>query len=132
MPSYSHSTVMGHIGRVGDLRKTDTTSILTFTVAVNSGYGDKEKTHWHRVVCFGKTAEYVSDRGEVGELVLVIGEHRPDSYEKEDGTRAYTCDLVANRVLFTKKKNKEDKPAFSIQENDTNDNIWGESDDISF
>ena len=56
------------------------TPITRFTIAVNEGQGDKEKTHFVPVTAFGTLAENVSDSLRKGMRAIVIG--RLDTYSK--------------------------------------------------
>jgi single-strand DNA-binding protein len=56
-------------------------------------------TEWHRVVCFGKTAE-LADRFLVkGRECIVEGKLRTSSWEK-DGEKRYRTEVVAERIEF--------------------------------
>ena len=51
-------TFSGNLGKDAQLKSTQAGSnVLQFSVAVKSGYGDKEKTNWIACVVFGKRAE---------------------------------------------------------------------------
>lgn len=55
-----------------------------FSVAVNEGQGDSEKTHWIRCTAFGTLAENMCDSLHKGTRVVVVG--RFNTYTKEVGT----------------------------------------------
>jgi single-strand DNA-binding protein len=75
------------------------TSVLTFTAASNTGYGDKQKTLWIRVQIFGKRAEgQLVDYLKKGVQCFVSGELSMNEYQAQDGTTRQTLDLNANIV----------------------------------
>ena len=48
----------GRIARDAELRTTKSeTSVCSFTVACDAGYGDKKRTEWVKVALFGKRAD---------------------------------------------------------------------------
>jgi single-strand DNA-binding protein len=53
----------------------------TFSVAVNEGQGEDEKTHFVNVTAFGTLAENLADSLSKGQRVLVIG--RLNTYSKD-------------------------------------------------
>jgi len=63
-------------------------AITVFSLATQSSYKDKQssewvsRTEWHRIVCFGKPAEYAKDLKQ-GDYVEVEGELRSSEYDAE-------------------------------------------------
>ncbi len=57
------------------------TARATFSIAVNEGQGDDEKTHFINVTAFGTLAENIDDSLKKGQRVVVIG--RFNTYAKE-------------------------------------------------
>jgi len=53
----------------------------TFSVAVNEGQGDTEKTHFVNVTAFGSLAENIADSLTRGQRVVVVG--RLNTYSKD-------------------------------------------------
>jgi len=58
-----------------------------------------EHTEWHRVVCFGRTAENCARFLAKGREVLVEGRIQTSTFEK-DGEKRYSTEIVAERVEF--------------------------------
>lgn len=51
-------TFTGNLGKDAEVKSLQSgTALCEFSVAVKSGYGEKEKTNWVRCVMFGKKAE---------------------------------------------------------------------------
>jgi len=92
---------------------------LSFSVAVNTGYGDYEHTEWFNVVIFGKRAEALSTMLDKGAPVFVTGELRTHSWEGEDGQTHYRSEIViapyqGDIVLLGKKSPASDEEEFVL------------------
>lgn len=74
-------------------------AIGRFTIAVNEGYGDKQKTSFINIVCFGRIAENCERYLTKGSKVAVNGKIQTGSYEK-DGHKVYTTDVIADTIEF--------------------------------
>ena len=57
-----------------------------------------DSTEWHRVVVFGKTAEFVVNYLDKGALIYVEGRLQTRSWEDRDGVKKYTTEIVAQIV----------------------------------
>jgi len=83
----------------------DGTPVTSLSVAVNTGYGDKERTVWYRVTCWRKTAEAVGQYVRKGELLLCEGElSEPKPFQGKDGTWRASLDLTCYTVKFLSSK----------------------------
>ncbi|MBQ6495845.1 MAG: single-stranded DNA-binding protein [Firmicutes bacterium] len=94
--------LVGNLTRDPELRYStgaNQTAICRFTVAVNDGYGDNERTSFISIVVFGKQAENCDRYLAKGRKVAISGRIQTGSYEK-DGQKVYTTEVVANRVEF--------------------------------
>ena len=107
--------ISGNITRAPEVRYSageNQTAICRFTVAVNEGYGDKQRTSFIPVVAFGKTAENCEKYLTKGNKVAVKGHIQTGSYEK-DGRTIYTTDVIADNyggVEFLSAKSQETTP----------------------
>jgi single-strand DNA-binding protein len=81
------------------------TMVAKFTLAVD-GF-KKDDTSFIRVVAFGKTAELCQTYLSKGSKVLVEGHIKTGSYEK-NGQKVYTTDVIADRVEFLEKMEKQE------------------------
>lgn len=57
--------------------------LLKFRIAVNSGYGEKQKTMFFRCAMFGERGGKIADILTKGKKVAVTGELRPNEWEKD-------------------------------------------------
>lgn len=86
------------------------TAVCRFTIAVNEGYGEKQKTSFISIVTFGTTAENCSKYLSKGRKVAVSGRIQSGSYEK-DGRTVYTTDVIAGEVEFLSGGQQEQQSA---------------------
>ncbi len=70
--------------------------IVTFSVAVDVGYGQNKSTLWPRCVFFGKRGGAVAQYLVKGQLVGVSGELTKDHYVNSEGTKVPSLEI---RVL---------------------------------
>lgn len=61
---------------------------------------DAEYADWDNITCtaFGMTADLIHKNQ--GQQVIVQGAIRTGSYEKEDGTKVYTTDVIVDSMYF--------------------------------
>lgn len=103
----NNAIIIGNLTRDPETRETtgqNPTTICRFTVAVNDGYGERQHTSFIPVKVFGRTAENCGKFIAKGSKVCVRGRIETGSYQKQDGTKVYTTDLVANEVEFLSEK----------------------------
>jgi single-strand DNA-binding protein len=112
MASLNRVLLIGNVGSEPEMRMTGTgRAVCHFSVATNESWKDKdgtkkESTEWHRVTCWGPTAESVSKFLTKGRQVYVEGKIQTRSYEK-NGEKKFATDIIAERVLFLGEKSNE-------------------------
>lgn len=91
--------LLGNLGNDPEVKYTQGgMAIATLSVATTYSRKDKdgnfqEKTEWHRVKLFGKTAEVAGEYLKKGSQVYIEGRIEYGSYEK-DGVKHYTTDII--------------------------------------
>ena len=84
--------------------------VVNVNLATDEGYKDRntgertERTEWHRLVVYGKTAELVANYLTKGRLIFVEGKLRTRKWQGQDGQDRYTTEVVADRVDFLDSK----------------------------
>jgi single-strand DNA-binding protein len=85
------ATVKGFLGKDAESFATrNQKTFVVLSIATKSGYKDKQSkewvnhTEWHRIVAFGKPADYAKGLKK-GDYVEVEGELHSTEYEKEIG-----------------------------------------------
>ena len=96
------------VGFVGDNPRVNTMQsgrkVASFTIATTekgyttqSGQVIPDKTEWHNIVCWGKTADIVERFVRKGSSLYIQGKMRTRSYEKDGQTRYVTeieCEVM--------------------------------------
>ena len=108
MSSVNKAILVGHMGGDPEVRETGGGMVANFNVATNEKWTDKqgekqERTEWHRVVAWGKTADFVGSYLGKGRLVYVEGRIETRKWEN-DGVDRYTTEIVAHKVQALDKK----------------------------
>jgi len=113
--------VAGRIGKDPVARYTPSgVAVATFSVAVSETWkgGDgekKERTDWHYVEVFGKTAEFCEKYLAKGRMVLIDGKIHVDSYEK-DGSKRTLVKIVAESVTPLEKRQEDPMQGLAPEE----------------
>ncbi|MCB0334991.1 MAG: single-stranded DNA-binding protein [Bdellovibrionales bacterium] len=102
--------LVGNIGRDPEVRYTsDQRPIATLSLATGERRKDQsgnwvEHTEWHRVVAFGKLAEFCSSYLKKGASVFIEGKIRTNKWQDKDGKDRYTTEIVAASIQFVGNK----------------------------
>lgn len=114
-----------------ELRKTTTgVSVVSFTIANDTGYGDNKKTNFINIVAWRQTAEFVVNYFLKGHLIGIEGSIQTRKYTDKDGNNRTVFEVVANNVQFVEGKKNNDAP----QEDPTDDSFteFDAGDDLPF
>lgn len=71
-------------------------AVAMFSIAVNDGFGDNQKTYYPNIVVWGKTAETVGNNLVKGSKVGVVGKLTTRSYDNSAGQKVYVTEVVAD------------------------------------
>ncbi len=105
MASVNRAIIIGRLGRDPELKFTPSgQAVANFSVATDETYTGKdgqkvEKTEWHRIVAWGKTAEFCENYLSKGRKVLVVGRLQTRSWEA-DGVKKQRTEIVATDINF--------------------------------
>jgi len=117
MPNYSNATITGHLGRDPESRAAGNTSVVSFSVAVTTGYGDRKTTTWWNVSIFGKSGEAAMKHLSKGDAVTVSGEAALRPWTDKEGNERQSLDINANQWGFAGSKN-ESKPKERVEKHE--------------
>jgi single-strand DNA-binding protein len=104
--SFNRVLILGNLGKDPELRfGTTGQAFCKFSVATTDTWNDKdgnkqEKTEWHSVTVFGKTAENCGQYLAKGRQVFVEGKLQTRNYDDKDGVKRYVTEIVAQQVKF--------------------------------
>ncbi len=122
------------VGRLGQDPKlaysANGVPVANMSMATDESYNDRdgnrvERTEWHRVVVFGKQAEFCSNYLSKGRLILVEGSLQTDKWQDQQGQDRYTTKIKAIRVQALDPKGQGQGGESYVQapeENKTRDN----------
>ena len=98
---YNKQIIIGNLGDAPELKETKNgKSLAKMSVAVNTGFGDHERTDWFDTVVWGKQAEACANHLNKGSRVLVEGEMRQNKWEDDNGKKHSRFELSAHKVVF--------------------------------
>ena len=106
MASINKVILIGNLGRDVELRYTSKgTAVATLNMATTDVWNDKtgqhqEKTEWHRVVLWGKTAESLSEYLVKGRQIYVEGRLQTRQWDDRDGNKRYTTEIRSDRLVL--------------------------------
>jgi len=107
MASVNKVILIGNLGRDPELRYTQNgQAVANFSIATTERFGGREggdpqeRTEWHRIVTWGKTAENCAQYLAKGRAVYIEGSLRTRDWEDRDGNKRQTTEISAQRVQF--------------------------------
>ena len=115
MASVNKVIILGHLGADPEVRYTSSgTKVVSLRVAttdvVGSGETREERTEWHRITVWGKTADHCGNYLKKGRLVYIEGRLQTRSYDDKDGNKRYSTEIVAQTVKFLGAGDREGGP----------------------
>jgi single-strand DNA-binding protein len=98
--------LVGNLGRDPEIRYTkDGQAVANFTLATSESFTSRdgkreERTEWHRIVVWGKTAENCAQYLAKGRTVYIEGRIQTREWEDKEGQKRKTTEVVAQTVQF--------------------------------
>jgi single-strand DNA-binding protein len=99
--------LIGNLGKKPELRYTPGgQAVAQFNIATNERWGGKdgqpaqERTEWHRIVVWGRTAENCAQYLDKGRSVYVEGRLQTREWTDKEGQKKYTTEVIAQTVQF--------------------------------
>ena len=83
--------------------------VATTSFATSSKYKGEEKTEWHRLVAWNKTAEVLSQYTKKGDEMAISGKITYRKWEDKDGNKRSTTEIIVNSFKFIGSKEVEQK-----------------------
>lgn len=102
--------IIGRLGRDPELKYSQSgMAMCTLNIATDESYTDREgqkvdRTEWHRVVVFQRSAENCNTYLTKGSLVFVEGSLTTRKWQDQQGQDRYTTEIKAQRVQFLDKR----------------------------
>lgn len=97
--------LLGNVGKDPEMRATQGGMVIAqFTLATADRQKDQtgnwtDKTEWHNLVCFGRTAEIVRDYVKKGSQLFIEGKIQTRSWDdKESGQKRFKTEILVNEL----------------------------------
>jgi single-strand DNA-binding protein len=107
MGSVNKVILVGNLGRDAELRYTPGGApVATLNLATTEVWNDKtsgqkqEKTEWHRIVLWGKSAESLSEYLTKGKQIYVEGRLQTRKWQDKDGNDKYSTEIRSDRIVL--------------------------------
>lgn len=95
--------LLGNVGKDPEIRATNSgMAIASFTLATADRVKDQtgnwvDKTEWHNLKAFGRTAEIIRDYVKKGSQLYIEGKIQTSSWDdKESGQKKYRTEILVN------------------------------------
>ena len=99
--------LIGNLGKDPELKYTPSgTAVAKFSLATNERYKDKagqvqERTEWHNIVAWQRTAEIAAEYLKKGRSVYIEGRIQTHSWDdKTSGQKKYMTEIVASHLVL--------------------------------
>ncbi len=104
MASLNQVQIIGNLGKDPEVRYLPNgNAVANLAVATTEAWKDKsgekqEKTEWHRVTLYGKTAEVAGEYLKKGSQVFIQGRNETKEWTDKEGVKRYTTEIVADTM----------------------------------
>ena len=100
-------TLLGNVGKDPEIRSTPGgTMVAAFSLATTDRQKDaqgnwQDRTEWHSLVAFTRTAEIVRDYVKKGSKLYIEGTLRTNSWDdKTSGQKRYKTEIIVNELIL--------------------------------
>lgn len=97
----NHVILCGRVGKDPEMRKTQSgKSVASFSLATSEGKDadGNERTEWHQVVAFEKTADIIGRYVQKGRELLLDGRLRTEEWTDQQGAKKRTTRVYAHHI----------------------------------
>lgn len=112
--------LIGRICNDLEIKESGENKYTRFTLAVNRTYTDEDGNRpadFISCVAWNKSAEIINQYFKKGSQIGVSGKIQTGSYDRQDGTKAYTTDIIVEGFDFLDKKEERPAPEFTETQN---------------
>jgi single-strand DNA-binding protein len=142
--------LIGRLGQNPELRYLPQTerAVAKFSLATNERYYKPDTTEsdirveWHRIVTWGKLAEFCEKYLNQGKQIYLEGKLRTRTWQDREGNKRSTTEIEAQNIILLGKKGEfEEKPSEepesppskpSEEEASSSDKDWEDEDEVPF
>jgi len=110
--SYNYVLLVGYVSNDPNFKKVrnEQTSMCRFDIATNEAFRNRKTdnvdshTEFHRIVTWGKRAEFCSKWLKKGRLLTITGKLRHRTYKDNDGIKRRITEVNADEIILLGKK----------------------------
>lgn len=125
--------IYGRLGKDGEFIRTQSgQGMLKFSVANETGYGDKKKTNWFDCVKFGDSGEKLEQYLLKGAPVVVRGEITLNTWKSNEGVEHSKLSLNVDKVSLVGSKSDNEPKSSRKSSEPVGESISFDDDDIPF
>lgn len=107
--------LIGHLGKKPELRylPQGERAVAKFSLATNERYFNPstnestDRTEWHKIVTWGKLAEFCEKYLDQGKQIYLEGKLRTRNWQDKDGNQRYTTEIEAENITFLGKREEQ-------------------------
>ncbi len=115
---------LGTLGRDSELRYTPNgDAVLSWTMAFNTGFGDKQTTTWLRCSMWGKRTEKLSQYLLKGTKIMVFGTIETHEYQDKEGNTRTSFDMRVDDFAFAGAKSESNGETQAVVADDDDDDL---------
>ena len=123
--------LIGRLTKDPELRYTKSNiAVASYTLAINTGYGEKQQTDFINITTWGKGGEFVKNYFKKGQAIAIVGRLRSYNYEDKDGNKRYMTEVVTEDIEFIGDKKKEENQVEELPINQTGEEITWDDEDL--
>ncbi len=142
--------LIGRLGQNPELRYLPQTerAVAKFTLATNERYFNPStnesdiRAEWHRIVTWGKLAEFCEKYLNQGKQIYLEGKLRTRTWQDREGNKRSTTEIEAQNIILLGKREEipektldeesEPAPQDSLEEEASPEKEWEDEDEVPF
>jgi single-strand DNA-binding protein len=127
--SVNKAILIGNLGKDPEIRYTQSGKAVTsFSLATSEKWKgqdgqQQESTTWHNIVAWGRQAEVLKEYTGKGSKLYIEGRISNRTYDKKDGTKGFTSEVVVQNFQFLDAKKDATEPAQAAPNTEADDDL---------
>ena len=104
-------TLTGRLSRDPEILVSKGHKICNFTLAVNDGYGEKQKANFFKCQAWNRQAEILGKYTKKGDLIGIVGKLIQNRYEDSNGRNVISTEILCLQIIFLSTKSNSNSNA---------------------
>ena len=94
--------LIGNLGKDPELKygQASGKAVCRFSLATTERWGGEERTEWHNLVLFDRTAEVANEYLRKGSQIYVEGRIQTNKWQDKEGQNRYTTEIVVSNMTM--------------------------------